>query len=513
MRQVFICVSLMLAVPAMASVKPGDAVMPVFAFGETGAAFGTCFAVGDGRHLVTTADNVIEELGPSVKSTMRRAVVVSPWTGDIHQARVEKVDQAANLALLKLEKDTLPTLAMATAPRRLPFATLGQLMDDASALGGRWPTVMYNYAVEVEDERTSYVAREWQGESAFMTEFGGKRWLFLKDVKPEDRTRGGGPVVVEGNGIVGVYVSRFLIESGSKTEEQRLCVPLTEAMKFLDAAGLSADQLRNPAKIEGDRADQSKMSFQAAWRALSNVVGENWSGAVADAKALTELRPRSAQVWLLYGVALAGSGKAEEAVKAYDTAVNLDAGLAVAYLHRGIAYGILDKKKEAEEDFRKAIELDSNDINSHMWLSRLLSADESKRDEAVRSAGQAVRLSPNSPFTRLNLALVILAAGGDREAAISELQKALEIAPAFQEARLALAANYRELRRIEDAEREYRALVTAEPNNPVTLLELAAFLIEQDKVDEAKQLVSQVMEMDLPEPIKEAAQELRGKTE
>jgi tetratricopeptide (TPR) repeat protein len=425
---------------------------------------------------------------------------------------VVKVDQSVNLALLKLEKDKLPTLAFARSPRQIPFATLGQLMEDASAVGGRWPTVMHNYSVQVKDERTSYVSTDWQGTNAFITEFSGQRWLFLKDVKPEDKTRGGGPVMVDGDGLVGVYISRFVIEGGGKSDELRLCVPLTETVKFLESAGLSVETLRNPFRLDGSRAEKAEDSFQVAWRALSNVIGANWGNAVTDAKTLTELRPESSQVWLLYGVALAGSGKAEESIKAYDTAIKLDSGLPNAYLNRGIAYGVLEKGKEAEEDFRKAIQLDTGDINGHMWLSRLLSADETRRDDAVKSAEQAVSLSPNSPMARLNLAST-LAIKGDRERAGVELQRALEIAPAFQDARAALAANYRELGRMNDAEREYRTLVRAEPNNPIALLELAAFLVGQDQSEEANLLVSQVLEMDLPEPLKEAARELSKKTE
>lgn len=512
MRHIVLALLLVLGTPATIFGSARDAVMPLFTFGETGASLGTCFAVGNGRYLVTTADNVMENLGPSTKRSMKRAIAVSPWTGDIHQARVEKVDEPGNLALLRLEKGSLPAIPFERSPRELPYVTLGQLIDDPQAIGGKWPSLMYSYRAEKSAERTSYVLKEWRGKNAFLTESKGRRWLFLKDVEPTDKAPGGGPVLTDGGGVVGVYVSRFLVESGSKSYEQRLCVPLTETVKFLEGAGLKKEELYDPPKTEGTRAETTEESFQSAWRAVSNVAGANWAGAVVDAKAFTQFRPKSSQAWLLYGVALAGAGKHEEAVKQYDAAIHLDKSLAGAYLNRGIAYGMLNKKKEAEQDLRKAGEFDSEDVQSRMWLSRLLAADESRRDEAIKVAEDAVKLAPESPVAFLNLASA-LALNKQHERAAVELKRALEIAPDFQDARAALAANFKVSGRLEEAEQEYRALVKTEPENPATLLELAAFLIEEGKRDEGKQLIDKVLDLNPDEKLKKAAEELKKEVE
>ena len=512
MKSTLILVLLLLVSPIMAADHTSDAVMPLFTFGETGASLSTCFAIGNGQYLLTTADNVMENIGTSTKHNIQSAVAISPWTGDIYRARIDKVDGSANLALLKLDKPGLPAAAFAKSPSTIPFATLGQLLNENETAGGRWPTIMYSYLRGKKDGRTSYLLTQWNGTNAFITEAKGRRWLFLKDVKPQDKAPGGGPVVRDGEGVVGIYISRFIIEGGGKSDEQRLCVPLTETLKFLESAGLKKDDLYNPSEPTFEKADDAEIAFQFAWRAVSNVIGANWENALTDAKTFAEARPKSAEAQLLNGLALAGAGKTEEAVKSFDAAVKLDTQLADAYLSRGIAQGVLGKKKESEQDLRKVMELNPNDIHGPMWLSRLLSSDENKRDEAVQLAEQAVKISPYSPMALLNLGST-LALKGNHERAISELKHALEIAPNYGDARAALASEYRASGKTDEAEKEYRVLVKAEPKNPAALLELAGFLAEQGKKDEAKQLISQALELNPSEALKNAAEELKKKTE
>jgi len=486
--------------------------MPIFAFGETGAALGTCFAVADGSYVVTTADNVLENVGPKTKRNMTRAVVISPWTGDIYRARLEKVDEPSNLAVLKLDRPGLPAAALAKSPKEIPAATLGQLLNENETAGGRWPSVMYSFLRVEKGDTTRYVLTEWRGERAFITEARGHRWLFLKDVTPKDKAPGGGPVVREGEGVVGVYISRFIVEGGGKSEEQRLCVPLKEMLSFLEGAGLKSEALYSPARPSLEKAADADAAFQLAWRGISKVIGGRWESAVADARALAEMRPKSAQAHLLYGVALSGAGKREEALKAFDAAERLDARIPGIYLDRGAAYAALGRKKEAEQDFKKAMELDPGDIRAPMWLSGLLAADEARRDDAVTFAEQAVRTAPDSPAALLNLASV-LGLKKEHERAIIEIKRALEIAPEFIDARAMLAAAYRAAGRTDEAEKEYRALVKADPKNPGPLLELADFLIELGKKEDARKLISQALELNPPEELKKAAEELSKKAE
>ena len=61
------------------------------------------------------------------------------------------------------------------------------------------------------------------------------------------------------------------------------------------------------------------------------------------------------------------SGLFEEAIEAFNEAINLDPNIAGFYTMRGYCYSKIEKYKEALEDFTKAIELDPEDAQNYSF--------------------------------------------------------------------------------------------------------------------------------------------------
>ena len=69
--------------------------------------------------------------------------------------------------------------------------------------------------------------------------------------------------------------------------------------------------------------------------------------------------------WFNGGYTLMISDLYEEAIDAYNEAINLDPNLCGFYTMRGYCYSKIEKYKEAIEDFNKAIELDPEDAQNY----------------------------------------------------------------------------------------------------------------------------------------------------
>jgi tetratricopeptide (TPR) repeat protein len=82
---------------------------------------------------------------------------------------------------------------------------------------------------------------------------------------------------------------------------------------------------------------------------------------------------------------------------------------------------------KAEQHFRRAIELDPNDIEAHVFYGLQLTV-QGRTDEAIRQVERACEIEPFSAWTRAaaGLALWII---GDMAGALRECDRALEIRP------------------------------------------------------------------------------------
>ena len=154
---------------------------------------------------------------------------------------------------------------------------------------------------------------------------------------------------------------------------------------------LGLSSLRMAAEIE----PQNPLYHNAVGAVLLNV--GRYPDAQAEFQKAVELDPTYADAFHNLGSAYAEQGKWEDAIVAYRKALaqTIYASPENTYNNLGYAYWALDRRKEAEEAFRAALQLEPKLVPSHFWLAVLLDKDGRKAEAKVHF--QAARdLEPGS---------------------------------------------------------------------------------------------------------------------
>jgi len=122
-----------------------------------------------------------------------------------------------------------------------------------------------------------------------------------------------------------------------------------------------------------------------------------FNGSQAEFQKAVEIDPTYGDAFHNLGSSLAEQGKWEEAIGAYKKALAqpVYSSPETTYNNMGYAYWALDRKQEAEEAFRAALQLEPKLVPSHFWLGVLLQK-EGKRDEARLHLRAARDLEPTS---------------------------------------------------------------------------------------------------------------------
>jgi tetratricopeptide (TPR) repeat protein len=169
---------------------------------------------------------------------------------------------------------------------------------------------------------------------------------------------------------------------------------------------LGLASLRQAAELE----PQNALYHNAVGAVLLNI--ERFPDAQAEFDKAVAIDPTYADAYHNLGSALAGEGKWEEAIGAYKKALAqaIYARPQNTYNNLGYAYWALDRRKEAEEAFRAALQLEPKLVPSHFWLGVLLEK-EGRKAEAKTHFQAARDLEPGSMLGRQ--AAEVLKAMGD----------------------------------------------------------------------------------------------------
>lgn len=491
---------------------PSNSLVAIFVFGEASAWMGQGLLVGDGQWIVTTADVVNEPITSETKLAPKHVTVLSAWTGDIYRGEVKTIDSNRNLALIKLPSGGLPGAPLASAAKfnKTREVTLGQAFRSGEQVGNRWDATLFALTRIAKSNKPAMLGiKNWASRNTVVVKSKDVNWLFISKVDPPEAAPRSSALWRE-DAVVGLYNGKITIGEGPKAIIYGQCLISTEIFKAFKAANVASESLEKPPapKIKQDKT--AKQGLQLAWAVLTQTVLGKWREAEKNAQALVTLRPENANANLLLGVALAGGGKPEDAIKSLDKAIKLNAAVPGGYLTRGSAYAALKETQEAENDYRKAMEQTPEDIKPMLALADLLARDKVRRAEAIVVARKAVQIAPQNPRAHLALGL-ILKASETYDQAIAEIKAALKIVPQWGEAKAALAAVYEASGDLTNAEAQYREIANSEPENPDALLTLASFLADHEKKTEAKELVTKLLAMKLPKELETAVKELEKK--
>jgi adenylate cyclase len=141
----------------------------------------------------------------------------------------------------------------------------------------------------------------------------------------------------------------------------------------------------------------------------------DWAGADRESRLAIELAPGDANVYWKRGIYLRYAGRADEAVAAHRHAESLDPLSLIAIQEVGWPLYYARRFGEAAEQFRKAVELESQWDQLYFGLGLAL-VNMGRYEEAVSALRTAVRLGPDNPLNQALLVCVLGRAGREREA-------------------------------------------------------------------------------------------------
>jgi Flp pilus assembly protein TadD len=170
------------------------------------------------------------------------------------------------------------------------------------------------------------------------------------------------------------------------------------------------------------------IDYANVWKnqGLSLLYQKKYDEAIQAFDSAIEIRPQFAFAWYYKGVALADQGKYDEAIKAYDKAIQRDSNFAWPWHGKGNALNGQGKYDEAIKAYDEAIKLKPNNVA--FWNNKCNALmDQRKYDEALQAYGRIIELNPNAvSWNKVGFALIQL---GKHDEAIRALDKAIEIDP------------------------------------------------------------------------------------
>lgn len=184
----------------------------------------------------------------------------------------------------------------------------------------------------------------------------------------------------EGFGPCAIYPGYIKFVTSYRWDDYEYMVPVREVAAALDAG------LFEPSPGYKTMADIRAGDVRAYLNRYNQLGGEWIYFEGADP-------PTTVSGWNSMGVALYERGRYEEALQAFDEAIQLNPDLAVVWHNNGTAFRNLGRYEEALQAFDEAIRLDPEYVDA--WTMRGLTlADLSNYDEAIQSYDEAIRLDP-----------------------------------------------------------------------------------------------------------------------
>ena len=176
---------------------------------------------------------------------------------------------------------------------------------------------------------------------------------------------------------------------------------------------------------------------------------------------------------------------------AADKALQLNDSLAAA--HAALAYTqfmFAGDWQAAEQEFRRALELDDNYVPAHQWYALYL-AGNGRVEEAVGQMQYARRLDPLSSAVHTGLGYMYYFAH-DYDQAIREAQLALQLNPSFAVAHAVMGWAYTQQKQYPQAIAELQAAVKLSRTNLVYLCSLGRTYAESGDIAAARKILADV---------------------
>lgn len=107
--------------------------------------------------------------------------------------------------------------------------------------------------------------------------------------------------------------------------------------------------------------------------------------------------PKNAEVWIRLGNMSMDNSRFQEAIEAYEKALQLDPKNIDVRVDLGTCYRNSGKPDLAVREYRKAIDANPNHLNAHKNLAIVLANDLKDKTQAIREYEKALQIAPNAP--------------------------------------------------------------------------------------------------------------------
>ncbi|MFC2011271.1 tetratricopeptide repeat protein [Chloroflexota bacterium] len=212
-----------------------------------------------------------------------------------------------------------------------------------------------------------------------------------------------------------------------------------------------------------------------------------------------ELDPQYVLAWNNKGNTLGELGRHEEALEAYNKAIEIDPKDALAWNNRGVTLYKLEKYQEALEAYNKAIEIDP--LYAKAWYNKgNILYKLKKYQEALEAYNKAIEIDPKDALAWNNRGVTLYKLESYPEA-LEAYNKAIELDPQYALAYSNLAEAYFNLGAIEQAITNVNKAINLNEKLTPSLLLRGKIEIEQKDYAGASQTFTQAISSDLGNPI------------
>jgi tetratricopeptide (TPR) repeat protein len=207
-----------------------------------------------------------------------------------------------------------------------------------------------------------------------------------------------------------------------------------------------------------------------------------------------ELEPRSPKVWNNKGSALSALARRAEALECFDKALAIDPRFAMAYENKGRELQILGRLEEALRCYDKTLSLDSRDAGAWQKKGSVLAAM-GKHPDALACYDRALALMPRNLDSLYNKGLSLISLGRDAEASTC-FDQVLAIDPRFEMAWINMGNLLSTSGRHEDAVQCFDQAITINSTNAVTHSSRATSLASMGRSEDALTSCDRALKVD-----------------
>jgi len=155
----------------------------------------------------------------------------------------------------------------------------------------------------------------------------------------------------------------------------------------------------------------------------------------------------------------------------------------IAQVNLGTALREMGKADEAMIAYQKALQITSDSVDAHNNLGTIL-FQKGRIDEAIVHFQKALQIKPDSVEAHLNLGIALMQTGNIDEA-ITHFQKALQIKPDYAEAHSSLGIALFRKGKVDEAIAHYQKALEINPGYMDARVNLGIILLQKGNLDEA----------------------------